>query len=94
MLISVKEYRHIQIQNFPQKFSIGIRQLHDNRKREGLKNGKQEQEHMGVFMCHNTIPKAFGTPLARQEPSDYALLDPMAFPVSRDLQAACPMHNT
>jgi hypothetical protein len=48
----------------------------------------------GFFLSHNTIPKAFGTPLARQEPSNYAVPDPMAFPVSKSLQTACPMHNT
>jgi hypothetical protein len=33
-------------------------------------------------------------PLARQEPSNYAVPDPRAFPLSKSLQAACPMHNT
>jgi hypothetical protein len=51
-------------------------------------------EHLGVFLSQNTIPKAFGTPLARQVPSNYAVPDPMAFPLSKALQAACPMHDT
>jgi hypothetical protein len=50
--------------------------------------------HLGVFHSHNTIPKAFGTPLARQQPLNYAVLDPMVFPVSKALQAACLMHDT
>jgi hypothetical protein len=49
---------------------------------------------MGVFLSHTTIPKAFGTPLAWQEPSDYAVPDPTAFPLSKALQTACPMHDT
>jgi len=33
-------------------------------------------------------------PLARQQPLNYAVPDPMVLPVSKALQAACPMHDT
>jgi hypothetical protein len=33
-------------------------------------------------------------PLARQEPSNFAVPDPMVFFLSKSLQAACPMQDT
>ena len=67
---------------------------HDSREREGKSSDSFKQERMGGFLHHNTIPKAFGTPLARQVLSNYAVPDPITLPLSKALQAACPMHNT
>jgi hypothetical protein len=79
---------------FPKNYPCKSGKWHDNKETEGKRSGNFEQEHLGVFLSHNTIPKAFGTPLARQVPSHYAVPDPRVFPLSKALQAACPMQDT
>ena len=46
---------------------------------------------MGVFHSHNTTTVA---PVERQEPSNSAVPDPITFPLSKALEAACPVHDT
>jgi hypothetical protein len=58
--------------------------------------GRKEKRHLEA-RAHGGFPEPQHNrkaPLARQVPSNYAVPDPMAFPVSKSLQAACPMHDT
>jgi hypothetical protein len=58
--------------------------------------GKREQEYLEA-KAHGGFPEPQHNrkaPLARQVLPNYAVSDPMAFPLSKSLQAACPMQNT
>jgi uncharacterized membrane protein YccC len=64
---------------------------HDRRETEGQRSGKLEQDRMGVFLRHNTTAQHHWN---GRNLRIFQCQNPIAFPLSKALEAACPVYDT